>query len=275
MHDVIAIALDDDQGAYIDNDTWPAPHWHAYVDWLRLTVQQRYRHARSAVHQYVPNEGAGRLAGLGVGRLVPKRCLRIGEHDLANSISLPRCCRRKRSPVMQRISSRLAAGRRRSLPRPSDPSNTALALNELLRDGTHGIVNFPVQDTIYPDGWEAPWANWSYAWDAALTGDVRLAQRWAPTAQFGDAVRAYGPLLARTHVWRMRRSSGRRACAPRDRLSNADFAAFADSTIRMQRACSASGITCTMVDLKYGKAWQAGGLPFFCRRCHRRSQQVE
>ena len=34
-HDVIAIALDDDQGAYIDNDTWPAPHWHAYVGWLR------------------------------------------------------------------------------------------------------------------------------------------------------------------------------------------------------------------------------------------------
>ena len=49
------------------------------------------------------------------------------------------------------------------------PPNTALALGELLRDGVHGIVNFPVQDTVYPHGWEAPWANWSYAWDAALT----------------------------------------------------------------------------------------------------------
>ncbi|MEO7201918.1 MAG: amino acid permease, partial [Candidatus Tumulicola sp.] len=37
--DVISIALDDDQGAYIDNDTWPAPHWHAYVGWLHSTVQ--------------------------------------------------------------------------------------------------------------------------------------------------------------------------------------------------------------------------------------------
>ncbi len=37
--DVIAIALDDDQGAYLDNDTWPAPHWHAYVGWLRSTVR--------------------------------------------------------------------------------------------------------------------------------------------------------------------------------------------------------------------------------------------
>ncbi len=37
--DVIAIALDDDQGAYLDNDTWPAPHWHAYLAWLRGVVR--------------------------------------------------------------------------------------------------------------------------------------------------------------------------------------------------------------------------------------------
>ena len=66
-------------------------------------------------------------------------------------------------------------------PRPSDPSNTTLALGELLRDGAHGIVNFPVQDTIYPHGWEAPWANWSYAWDAALTSDLHASPRYAPT----------------------------------------------------------------------------------------------
>src|SRR6185312_11856313 len=29
--DIIAIALDDDQGAYIDNDTWPGPHFHKYI----------------------------------------------------------------------------------------------------------------------------------------------------------------------------------------------------------------------------------------------------
>src|SRR5579862_8567929 len=38
-HDVIAIALDDDQGAYPDNDTWPAPHWHTYIGWLKSVVQ--------------------------------------------------------------------------------------------------------------------------------------------------------------------------------------------------------------------------------------------
>ncbi len=51
--DVIAIALDDDQGAYLDNDTWPAPHWHAYIGWLRSTVQSSHRFARSAFRQYI------------------------------------------------------------------------------------------------------------------------------------------------------------------------------------------------------------------------------
>ena len=52
-HDVIAIALDDDQGAYLDNNTWPAPHWHAYVRWLRQTVVVGCRQQSSALPQYL------------------------------------------------------------------------------------------------------------------------------------------------------------------------------------------------------------------------------
>ena len=61
--------------------------------------------------------------------------------------------------------------------------------------------------------------------------------------------------------WPMPRSFGRRAYIARDRSSNADFAAFADATIRMQRACSARGITCTMVDLKYRESRHGRRLP--------------
>jgi hypothetical protein len=35
---ILAVALDDDQGAYIDNQTYPAPHFIAYLDWLRGVV---------------------------------------------------------------------------------------------------------------------------------------------------------------------------------------------------------------------------------------------
>ncbi len=132
---------------------------------------------------------------------------------------------------------------------PSDPANTAIALHELLRDGVHGIVNFPVQDTIDPDGWEAPWANWSYAWDAALDVSLGASARYAPTAAFGRMLHRYGPSLARTHVVSDAAIVWPPALFTPRMLSNADFAAFADATIAMQRSCAARGLTCTLVDL--------------------------
>ncbi len=127
---------------------------------------------------------------------------RIGAHDLADlDFATGLLQTQSRYPVMQaEFQAGWLQGADEGMPRPSDPSNTALALNELLRDGAHGIVNFPVQDTINPDGWEAPWANWSYAWDAALTSELGLTPRYVPTAEFGDEIRRYGALLARTHV---------------------------------------------------------------------------
>ena len=103
------------------------------------------------------------------------------------------------------------------MPRPSDPTNTALALAELLRDGAHGIVNFPVQDTIYPHGWEAPWANWSYAWDAALTVDLLASPRYAPTRAIREISFAAMARCSRGRtLQRMRRLFGRRACSCRE-----------------------------------------------------------
>ena len=65
-------------------------------------------------------------------------------------------------------------------------------------------MNFPVQDTVYPDGWEAPWANWSYAWNAAYTTALQPAPRITPTAAFGTELSRYGA-AARAHARRRRR----------------------------------------------------------------------
>jgi amino acid transporter len=261
--DVVAIALDDDQGAYLDNDTWPAPQWHTYVDWLRSVV-------RSAAGSHIPvfintyqTKVTAAAPAWAWGDWYQSDAYRIGVHDLADlDFATGLLQTQSQYPVMQaEFQAGWLQGADEGEPRPSDPSNTTLALNELLRDGAHGIVNFPVQDTIDPDGWEAPWANWSYAWDAALTSDLGLAPRYAPTAEFGDEIRRYGALLARTHVVAAAAIVWPPSLYRPGSLSNADFAAFADATIRIQRACGARGITCTMVDLKYGKEWQAAGFP--------------
>ncbi len=250
-HDVIAIALDDDQGAYLDNDTWPAPHWHAYIGWLRATV-------RSVVGSRVPlfiNTYEMKVPGASPawawGNWYQGGSYRLGAHDLADlDFATGLLQTQSRYPVMQsEFQAGWLQGADEGAPRPSDPSSTALALGELVRDGAHGIVNFPVQDTIYPHGWEAPWANWSYGWNAALTVDLRPSQRYAPTAQFGALVRAYGALLARTHVAADAAIIWPPSLYVPSSLNNADFAAFASATAAMQRACNARGASCPLVDL--------------------------
>jgi len=250
--DVIAIALDDDQGAYLDNDTWPAPHWHAYIGWLRSVV-------RSAAGPRVPvfvNTYEMKVPAASPawawGNWYQGGESEIGSHDLADLDFATGLLQTQAGfPVMQ---SEFQAGWFQSAdegaPRPSDPANTTIALHELLRDGVHGVVNFPLQDTIYPDGWEAPWANWSYAWGAALNVDLGASARYAPTAAVGAMLRRYGALLARTHVVNDAAIVWPPSLFTPKTLGNADFAAFADATIAMQRACATRGLTCTLVDLK-------------------------
>ena len=250
-HDIIAIALDDDQGAYLDNNTWPAPHWHAYVGWLRQTVASvagsKVPLFLNTYEMKVPSTSPAWAWG----NWYQTNAYRIGAHDLADlDFATGLLQTQAHFPVMQ---SEFQAGWLESAdeaaPRPSDPSNTTLALGELLRDGAHGIVNFPVQDTIYPHGWEAPWANWSYAWDAALTSDLHASARYAPTRAFGDVFRRYGRLLARSHIAADASIIWPASLFVPGSLSNDDFDALAGATIAMQRACNVRGLSCTLVDL--------------------------
>ena len=252
-NEIAAIALDDDQGAYLDNDTWPAPRWHAYVDWLRLTVQgvagTRVPLFLNTYEMKVPAASPAWAWG----DWYQSDSYAIGAHDLAElDFATGLLQTQADRPLMYaEFQAGWLQGADEARPRPADPANTTLALYELLRDGVHGIVNFPVQDTIYPDGWEVPWANWSYAWDAAYTTALQPAPRFAPTAAFGTELSRYGAQLARTHlavdagiIWPPSLFSSLS-------LSNQDFRAFADATIAMQRDCSARGLTCELVDVAY------------------------
>ena len=251
--DVIAIALDDDQGAYIDNDTWPAPHWHAYVDWLRLTVAQDAGPRVPLFINTFSTKVPAASPAWAWGDWYQSDAYSVGEHDLANiDFATGLLQTQPHQPVMQaEFQAGWLQGADEGVPRPADPANTALALHELLRDGAHGIVNFPVQDTIYPDGWEAPWANWSYAWDAALTTTLGASPRYAPTAAFGEELLGYGEALARTHVAADAAIVWPPSMFSSSMLTNADFAAFADATTAMQRQCASRGLACDLVDLAY------------------------
>ncbi|HTU70452.1 MAG TPA: beta-galactosidase [Candidatus Baltobacteraceae bacterium] len=237
-HDVIAIALDDDQGAYLDNDTYPAPHWHAYMNWLKARVQSTVgTRVPLFINTYQMKETASAPVWAW-GNWYQSDAYRIGEHDILQlAFSFGLLQTQVGLPVMaSEFQAGWLQGADQTSPRPSAPQNTTIALHEMLHMGLHGVVNFPVQDTRNPAGYEAPWANWFYGWDAALDVNGNPSPRYAPTAAFGRFVERYGPLLAtmqpkvdRFIAWR----------------------GNPDATIAQFARCRALALTCRVYDPRY------------------------
>ena len=167
---VLAVQLDDDQGAYLDNQTWPAPHLTAYLNHLKSVVHSvTGRKLPVFINTYQMKVTASSPVWA-MGNWYQSDAYSIGEHDRAQlEFSTGLLQTRPRQPLMySEFQAGWLLGPDDIRPRAADPSNTLLAMTTLLGMGVRGIVNFPAQDTLYPAGWEAPFANWFYAWDAAL-----------------------------------------------------------------------------------------------------------
>jgi amino acid transporter len=251
--DVIAIALDDDQGAYLDNQTWPAPHFQKYIGYLASTV-------RGSVGPRVPlfiNTYEMKVTASAPvwawGNWYQSDAYSIGEHDRAQlEFATGLIATQPHLPVMvSEFQAGWLQGAGEAWPRPADPTNTTLALNTMLQQGMHGVVNFPVQDTVNPAGWEAPWANAFYSWDAALSVQLTHQGRWRPTQRFGDRIRAMGTLLAQLHVKADAAIAYTASAYDPASLTKDDFFAVAQATMDAQRACRAARVTCALIDLRY------------------------
>ena len=273
---VLAIALDDDQGAYIDNATWPAPHLRTYLQWLRGTVHGVTGPRELVFINTYEMKVTASSPVWAMGNWYQSDTYAIGEHDraqLAFATGLLRT--RPHQPLML---SEFQAGWLQQpqdvLPQAAEPANTLLAMHTLLGMGVRGLVNFPAQDTLDPAGWEAPFANMFYAWDAAFgyaaattatlgardrnvvatQGTVGANARFGPTAAVGDLVRTFGPQLANAPVVADAAIAYLVSAYDPATLTNADIAAIADATLDAQRACRNAALTCELVDLRYADA---------------------
>ncbi len=247
---IVAVALDDDQGAYFDNQTYPAPHLRAYLAWLRDVVHgitgPREPVFINTYQMKVPSSSPV----WAMGNWYQSSAYALGTHDLSQlERSFGMLVTRPQQPL---FASEFQAGWLQqpadARPRPADPSNTQLALATMLGLGVRGIVHFPAQDTLNPAGWEAPFANVLYAWDAALRLDGTRAPRASPVAELGAFVRRYGPMLAAAPVVRDAAIvywGGSFAPAETTNELIADAAArLADA----QDACRRAGLSCAVVD---------------------------
>jgi hypothetical protein len=261
--DILAIALDDDQGAYLDNDTWPAPHFHRYIAWLASIARRRLPGVPVFINTYQMKVTASAPVWAW-GNWYQSDAYSIGEHDRAQlefSAGLLQTQPRALPLMMSEFQAGWLQGAAEPAPRPADPSNTTLALHTLLQMGAHGVVNFPVQDTFDPAGWEAPWANAFYSWDAALSLQLTPQARYAPTADFGRLIAQYGSPLTRTHPAADAAIAYLASAYDPSRITNAEIARIADATISAQKGCRIVRITCAIVDLSYATQAQLARFP--------------
>ncbi|MDQ2992995.1 MAG: amino acid permease, partial [Candidatus Eremiobacteraeota bacterium] len=254
--DIVAIALDDDQGAYIDNDTWPAPHWHAYMAKLARIV-------RSVVGERVPlfiNTYQMKVTASAPvwawGNWYQSDAYSIGDHDLAQlAFSTALLQTQPGKPVMV---SEFQAGWLQNAdevaPRPADPGNTALALHEMFQLGAKGIVDFPPQDTLTPAGWEAPWSNRLYRWDAAFDVGQLHSTRFAPTRQAYTFFRTYRDYLGTLHPKVDAAIAWMPSAYDSVWMTNARIYRIAAQTIVLQQRCRTLSLTCSFIDLRYASA---------------------
>jgi amino acid transporter len=255
---VIAVALDDDQAAYIDNQTWPAPHLQAYLRWL----EARVRDVTGPVLPTFINTYAMKVPASApvwaMGNWYQSSSYAIGEHDRTElDFTTALLTTQERVPLAaSEFQAGWLAAPEDPLPRAADPANTTVALAELLSWGAHGVVDFPLQDTLAPFGWEAPFSNAFYSWNAAIPREPDALrgsppQRWGPTQRFGAEIARYGSLLAATHRLATIALADEISASDEDALTNDDVAAIAVALKAELQLCIVRGLTCDVVDLRF------------------------
>jgi amino acid transporter len=257
---VLAVALDDDQGAYIDNQTWPAPHLRAYLNWLQTKVRDVTGPVVPTFINTYDMKVPASSPVWAMSNWYQSDAYAIGDHDRVElDFATATLSTQERVPL---ATSEFQAGWLASpedpLPRAAAASNTTLALAEMLSWGTRGVVDFPLQDTLAPFGWEAPFSNAFYTWDAAIPRDPGALKlpgetpaRWAPTRRFGALVARYGSLLAATHRVATIAIADEVSASDPAALTNADVGTIAAVLKENVRACNQRGLTCDVVDLRF------------------------
>ena len=187
----------------------------------------------------------------------------LGQHDLNDlTFSTLLLGMQQHGPTIQsEFQAGWLAAPEDQLPRPSAPSSTTLALYQLLALGVKGIIDFPPQDTLAPAGWEAPFTNWFYAWDAAIPYEPVYEDPSSPSHRFENA------RMLPTQSFAQHALVFRDELAEAHRVADGAIAynagAFAGKPLPAERIsmivnssqaaldqCAARGLTCDMVDLQ-------------------------
>ena len=87
-----------------------------------------------------------------------------------------------------------------SFDRFSEPSNHLMATRMMIQNSLKGFSHFSVHDSVYPAGYEVPWANHFYTWESPLNFLSKETDRAPYVRRNGRLIAGMGPLLASSHL---------------------------------------------------------------------------
>jgi beta-galactosidase GanA len=133
----------------------------------------------------------------------------------------------------------------------ADPTNTLLSSRVMIGHGLRGLNYFPVQDTLYPAGYEVPWANHHYTWESALNLAREERPRASAVHRNGRLIVGLGRELAAAHkaadlglVYPI--SSFNQAALTRD-----DVMRVSQTQMRIQQYCQLNQVAVEYIDLEF------------------------
>ena len=133
----------------------------------------------------------------------------------------------------------------------ADATNTLLSSRVLLGHGLKGLNYFPVQDTLYPAGYEVPWANHYYTWESALNLAGQERARAEAVQRNGRLIAGLGRELARVHkvadVGLIYPISAFEQAA----LTREDVLRISRATLQIQQYCQLNQVAVEYLDLEF------------------------
>jgi hypothetical protein len=138
-----------------------------------------------------------------------------------------------------------------SYAKTADPTNTLLSSRVMIGHGLRGLNYFPVQDTLYPAGYEVPWANHYYTWESALNLAREERPRAAAVHRNGRLIAGLGRELAAAHKAADIGLIYPISSFDQTGLTREDILRISRSQLQIQQFCQLTQISVEYLDLEF------------------------
>jgi hypothetical protein len=141
-------------------------------------------------------------------------------------------------------------------PLESPPATTLLSSRLLIAHGVKGLNYFPAQDGLTPAGYDTPWTNRHYRWDAALGVGATRQPRARAVERNGQLLELWSDFLAASHK---RADFGLiypLGAFPQEALAREDIQRVSGAVLRLARVAHLAGLAVELLDPQYQPAEQ-------------------